>query len=178
MSRSLAMRLCVILSALFALSAITGCGGNMRDLEDYVASEKRKPGGRVEPLPPVKPYFSHEYESYNERSPFQPDDSIVDTETTAVAGGVSPDAQRNREFLEEFPLDTLRMVGTLSAGGQFFGLVQTSDGLVHRVRDGNYMGQNHGKVQSISDSEIVLTEIISDGLGGFIERPASVALSE
>ena len=70
------------------------------------------------------------------------------------------------------------MVGTLSSGGQFFGLVQTNDGLVHRVRDGNYMGQNHGKIQSISDSEIVLTEIISDGLGGFIERPASVALSE
>ena len=168
----------MVLAAAMSVSALPGCGGSMQDLEQFVASEKTKPGGRVEPLPPVKPYFSHEYESYNERSPFFPDDSLVSVESPNLGSGISPDAQRNREFLEEFPLDTLRMVGTLSSGGQFYGLIQTSDGLVHRVRNGNYMGQNHGKVNTINDSEIVLTEIISDGLGGFIERPASVALSE
>ena len=70
------------------------------------------------------------------------------------------------------------MVGTLANGRGSFGLVQTSDGLVHRVSVGNHMGQNFGRVISISDSEIQLVEIISDGLGGYLERPAAIGLAD
>jgi type IV pilus assembly protein PilP len=86
--------------------------------------------------------------------------------------------ERSREFLEQFPLDTLRMVGTLSQGDTAYGLVQTSDGLIHRVVPGNYMGQNDGRITNINDSEIELIEIISDGIGGYVERDAAVGLAD
>jgi type IV pilus assembly protein PilP len=88
-----------------------------------------------------------------------------------------PDDERNREFLEQFPLDTLRMVGTLQLGETSFGLVQTSDGLIHRVIPGNYMGQNDGRITEVNESEIELIEIVSNGIGGYLEREATVALA-
>ena len=89
-----------------------------------------------------------------------------------------PSSRRNREFLEGFSLDTLRMVGTFKVGNNFYGLVQSKDGLVHKVQPGNYLGQNDGKVTEINGGKISLVEIIPDGLGGYIERPASLALSD
>ena len=110
------------------------------------------------------------------RSPFVPDSPQV---TGGPAdGGTRPDETRSREFLDSFPLDTLRMVGTLQLGEINFGLVQTSDGLIHRVIPGNYMGQNDGRIIAISDSEIELIEIISDGIGGYLEREAGVSLAD
>ena len=70
------------------------------------------------------------------------------------------------------------MVGTFKVGTNFYGLVQSKDGLVHKVQPGNYLGQNDGKVTVISGGKISLVEIIPDGLGGYIERPASLALSD
>lgn len=96
----------------------------------------------------------------------------------AAANGVRPDSRRNREFLEQFSLDTLTMVGTLKLDGRSFGLVQTKDGLVHRVLPGQYMGQNDGKIVSIGDSKISLIEIVPDGMGGYMERPAAIGLSD
>ncbi len=90
--------------------------------------------------------------------------------------GPRPDIDRTKEFLEEFPLDSLRMVGTLASSGDYTGLVQTTDGLIHRVRVDNYMGQNDGRIVEINESEIRLVEIVPDGLGGYLERPAAVAL--
>jgi type IV pilus assembly protein PilP len=70
------------------------------------------------------------------------------------------------------------MVGTLYIGDTMFGLVQTSDGLIHRVVPGNYLGQNDGRISTITESEIELVEIISDGIGGYIERDAAISLSD
>ena len=89
-----------------------------------------------------------------------------------------PDQKRNREFLEQFSLDTLKMVGTLKLEGKVFGLVRTKDGLDHRVTVGNYLGQADGKVTDISTTKISLVEIVPDGLGGYMERPAGLALNE
>ena len=89
-----------------------------------------------------------------------------------------PSTRRNREFLEGFSLDTLKMVGTFKVGSSFYGLVQSKDGLVHKVQPGNYLGQNDGKVTEITGGKISLVEIIPDGLGGYIERPASLALAD
>ena len=72
----------------------------------------------------------------------------------------------------------MRMVGTLRLQGRVFGLVQTKDGLVHRVLPGNRMGQSDGRITAIEDGKISLIEIVPDGMGGFIERPASLALSD
>jgi type IV pilus assembly protein PilP len=163
--------------ALFACALVTGCTGGMDDLEQYVQEVKARPGGRIEPLPEIKPYESFTYTASTMRSPFQPDTPVV-ADTGPGGGGVRPDTQRNREFLEQFPLDTLRMVGTLEAGGVFFGLVQDKDGLVHRVVPGNHLGQNDGRILRVTPAQIELVEIVPDGLGGYFERPAAVALDK
>ena len=161
-----------------AMVGLTACGGDMDDLDQYINEIKSRPGGRIEPLPEVKPYESFTYVADAEgvRSPFVPDTPQV--AAAGPTGGVGPDPDRSPEFLEGFPLDTLRMVGTLYIGETMYGLVQTSDGLIHRVVPGNYLGQNDGRISDISESEIELVEIISDGIGGYIERDAAISLSD
>jgi type IV pilus assembly protein PilP len=159
--------------------AASACGGPDGDLRAYIDEVKARPGGRIEPLPQVQPAPSFVYEAGTRRSPFLPDSpqQRVSNNPDAVEG---PDPNRPREFLEQFPLDTLTMVGTLgsSAESSHFGLVQTTDGRIHRVAVGNHMGQNYGRIMSITDSEIQLVEIVSDGLGGYLERPAAIGLSD
>ncbi len=155
---------------------LTACGGGSDDLDVYINEIKARPGGRIEPLPEITPYevFSYIADRQGIRSPFRPD-------TPQVSGGGTgprPDDDRSREYLESFPLDTLGMVGTMHINETMYGLVQTSDGLIHRVIPGNYMGQNDGRITEISESEIGLVEIISDGIGGYIERDAAVGLSD
>lgn len=163
---------------LLASVALSGCGGDMDDLDQYINEVKARPGGRIEPLPEITPYevFTYVADADGFRSPFVPD--APQAAAGPAAGGTRPDPDRSREFLEQFPLDTLRMVGTLEIAGVNYGLIQTSDGLIHRVVPGNYMGQNDGRIVAINESEIELVEIISDGIGGYIEREAAVGLSD
>ena len=156
---------------------LTACGGDMDDLDQYINEIKARPGGRIDPLPEITPYevFSYVADVQGMRSPFVPDTPQA---TGTAAGGARPDPDRSREYLESFPLDTLGMVGTLYIGETMYGLVQTSDGLIHRVVPGNYLGQNDGRITDISESEIMLIEIISDGIGGYIERDAAISLSD
>ncbi len=156
---------------------VVACGGDMDDLDSYINEVKARPGGRIEPLPEITPYevFAYVADVEGFRSPFVPDTPQAAGPT---GGGRRPDPDRPAEFLEGFPLDTLRMVGTLDINQTVYGLVQTSDGLIHRVIPGNYMGQNDGRITGISESEITLVEIISDGIGGYIERDAAIGLSD
>ena len=156
---------------------LSACGGANDDLRAYIDDVKARPGGRIEPLPPIEPAPTFVYEAGARRSPFMPDEPAArrSNDPNAVEG---PDPNRPREELEKFPLDTLRMVGTLADRSASFGLVQTTDGLVWRVRVGEHMGQNYGRIVAISDSEIQLVEIISDGLGGYLERPAAIGLTD
>jgi type IV pilus assembly protein PilP len=167
--RPLAVALACLGSALLA-----GCSSADDELNRFIEETKHEPGGRVEPLPEIKPYETYVYADSEMRSPFMP------SAPGAGAGlaGVRPDQRRNREFLEQFSLDTLRMVGTLRLGGSMFGLVQTKDGLVHRVAVGEHLGQAEGKITEISPSKISLMEIVPDSLGGYMERPAALALNE
>ena len=165
-----------LLVGIALVSALSACGRGNRDLQTYIDEVKARPGGRIDSLPQVRPAPTFAYAAGDRRSPFTPD-----TPQRRVNGGadvVGPDPNRAREFLEGFPLDTLEMVGTLADRRASFGLVQTADGLVHRVTVGNHMGQNYGRIVAITDSEIQLVEIISDGLGGFLERPAAIGLSD
>jgi type IV pilus assembly protein PilP len=160
-----------------AAATLSACGGPDDDLRAYIDEVKARPGGRIEPLEPYQPAPTFVYEPGTRRSPFTPDapQRRLSNDPNAVDG---PDRNRPREFLEQFPLDTLRMVGTLADRRASFGLVQTTDGLVHRVAVGNHLGQNFGRIVAISDSEIQLVEIISDGLGGYLERPAAIGLTD
>jgi type IV pilus assembly protein PilP len=156
------------------LIALAGCSSRDDELDEFIANTKKEPGGRVDPLPEVKPYETFVYQARNMRSPFVPGASGGPQGLAAIR----PDVKRNREFLEQFSLDTLKMVGTLKLSGQTYGLVQTKDGLVHRVRPGNYIGQAEGRITAITPSKINVLEIVPDGLGGYMERPAALALNE
>lgn len=167
----------------FALGlSLSGCSSsNTADLQRFVEDVRNRQPSKIEPLPEFKPYETFLYQAGDLRNPFDPGEGAQAEQ--AVAGitsnsAIHPDANRPREPLEDFPLDTLRMVGTLSQKGQSWGLVLANDGTIHRVQPGNYVGQNHGKIKEITEFEIDVLEIVPDGLGGWMERPASLALSE
>jgi type IV pilus assembly protein PilP len=153
---------------------VAACGSDNRDLQARIDEIKARPGGVIEPLPEVRPPPTYVYQADDRRSPFIPDAP----QRVLEASGVGPDLDRPREFLEGLPLDALSMVGTLSNAQAAYGLIQDSDGLVHRVTIGDHMGQNYGRITNITDSEIQLLEIVSDGLGEYYERPAAIGLSD
>ena len=160
--------LLVLAAACTALLA--GCSGTDTDLDSFIQATKAAPGGRVEPLPEVKPYEAFTYADQGLRSPFVP--------SVSAGSGVRPDSHRSREYLEQFSLDTLKMVGTLNLGSGHYGLVMAQDGRVHRVSVGEHMGQNDGTITDITASRIGLTEVVPDGLGGYVQRPAALALTQ
>ncbi|MGH8294826.1 MAG: pilus assembly protein PilP [Steroidobacteraceae bacterium] len=157
--------------ALAAAVGLAGCSGADSDLLQFIQQTEQQPGGHVQPLPEVKPYETFVYSDQDLRSPFVPSQP-------AGFNSVRPNSKRPRQYLEQFSLDTLKMVGTLKIAGQTYGLVQTKDGIVHQVTVGNYMGQNDGSITDITSSRIDLTEIVPDGLGGYMKRPAALGLSQ
>lgn len=169
----------VVLLSMVSLS-VAGCAGDKSDLEEFVAAEKARKPGPIEPLPQIKPYETFTYQAQNLRSPFMPDSepSGPDIDDGGSNTGLQPDRNRNKEYLEQFPLDALDMVGTITSKGEEYALVADPNGAVHRVQPGNYLGQNHGRIISISATEIRVTEIVPDGLGGWMERQAAIALEE
>lgn len=170
-----------LLSGLIAATILlAGCGDRMSDLRQYADQVKARKGGYVEPLPQVKPFETYVYADAGKRSPFNPQLQSLNNPSLHAGGnsGIHPDFNRNREYLEQFPLDSLKMLGTLTEGGTLWALVRDGDGIVHRVKKGNYMGQNFGKIISIDDSGLTLREIVPDGQGGWIERTTNVQLGE
>ena len=158
--------LCVVLG---------GCSSDgLEDLREFVktAHADRKP--RVEPLPEIKMQETFIYNSENLPDPFAAFN--LKPQGQKSASGPRPDPNRRKEPLETFPLDSLDMVGTLGMGTQSIALVMAPDKVVHRVRPGNHMGQNEGRVSSVTDSRIDLVELVPDGAGGWLERSVSVAL--
>lgn len=165
---------------LVAASLLAGCGQSMKDLEDYAAEVKARKSRAIDPFPQPKAYEPFLYEPNDRRDPFLPLLAARDAAALAGAGagvgGIKPDLNRPKEPLEEFPLDSVRMVGTITQKKQAFALIKAPDNVVHRVTVGDHIGQNFGKITAISETEVVLMEIIPDGLGAWMQRPASVAL--
>jgi len=146
------------------------------DLDQYIQNIKDQTKGRIEPLPEVKTYESEVYAASELRDPFTP---YADEPSEELAEpGLTPDQNRSREELEAFPLDSLAFVGHIERGGNLWGLVQAPDESIHRVTVGEHLGKNYGEILNISETTIVLKEIIPNGSGGWIEREASLALTE
>jgi len=162
-----------------ATLALTACGdADMDQLQQYTDKVKARPPGPLEPLPEIQQVDTFVYEPGNRRDPFVMDQRSAEAAAPGGAGGLAPDPLRRKEELEQYSLDTLRMVGTLEQNDTRWGLVTAPDGILHRVRVGNYMGQNNGQITRISPNEIQLTEIISDGQGDWRERESSIALNQ
>lgn len=161
---------------LVGLILLTGCNNKekRREIEAYVAKiESRKIKG-IEPLPDIKLYEPLIYTAYNIRSPFVPSFS----EEMAKKVVMDPDFNRRKEALEAFPLDSLRMVGTLEKDHTKWALVSDPKGAVYRLSKGNYVGQNHGKINTVCDDKLLITEIIPDLNGGWREQKVFLALAK
>jgi type IV pilus assembly protein PilP len=169
-----AVRAGLRLAPLLVLALVLGaCTRGMGDLEQKVAEVKARKGAPIEPIPVMKTFETFEYTAQNLRDPFN---ASTDEENVGTQGP-RPDMNRPREALELFPLDSLDMVGTLGMGSKdIAGLIKDPDGVIHRVKPNNYLGQNYGRVTGIFEDRIELVELVPNGVGGWIERPASIAL--
>ncbi len=157
---------------------LVGCANtDMSDLRGFVEEVKARPASGIEPIPEIKQVIGFVYSAKNRRDPFTPPDEETVATETVLDNGLRPDPNRRKEELESFTLDSLRMVGTLEQDEQTWGLVKTSDGTIHRVSTGNYMGQNDGRITRISEDKIELIELVPTG-SGFLEKEAAIALGE
>lgn len=157
---------------------IAGCANeDMSDLQGYVAEVRARPPSGIEPIPEIRQVVGFVYEAKNRRDPFTPQLDDDEATETVLDNGIRPDPNRRKEELEGFTLDSLRMVGTLEQDELTWGLVKTTDGTIHRVAPGNYMGQNDGRITRISEDKIELIELVPTG-SGFLEKEAALALGE
>jgi type IV pilus assembly protein PilP len=157
---------------------LSACSYDSAELRDYVAEVKSRPGGKFERIPPP-PDPSPVPEVSQKVDPFR---SFLTEELAKAAQPLDPPElpwpPHNPEELERYPLDALRMVGTLDQQSEQWGLIRDPDGVIHRVKAGNYMGRNYGKILEVSEHRIHLLEKVSDGRGQWQERDAEVSLSE
>lgn len=168
----------LVLAGVFV--ALTACAGdNVDDLRDYVAEVKAKPGKKIDPIPTYPPYQSYTYQVMTMRAPFTVPVKVKPVSKEQMAAtDVKPDDDRAKEFLEGFQLEALSMVGTLSIKGAMTALISDNGGGVHPVTVGNYVGKSHGRVVEIYDNQVDVVEIISNGIGSWVERPRVIKLRE
>ena len=153
-----------------------GCvNDNVSDLQQYVEKTKSKKAGKIEPLPDIKTHETYAYDETTLRDPFQPS---VARKVVRSTSNLRPNMKRNREVLEQYPLDTLTMVGSLEQGGAKWALVRAKDGTLYRTKKGRYIGQDYGKIIRVTETEIILQETVPDGLGGWVRRQATLSVSE
>lgn len=157
---------------------LSGCAQDMNDLERYIDEINARPGGPIDPIPQIEPYEGFSYSVAGERSPFEPDARLRPDDVAGDGDGPRPDMDRRQEYLERFPLDGLRLQGSLEMGGRLFAIIRDPEGTVHRVTIGNHMGGNHGEIIAISESRVTLMELVPDGTGGWNERERHLSLSD
>lgn len=163
--------------AVTVATTLAACSSNSEheDLQAWMTEVQSRPPGRIEPLPPFEQVAPFAYQASTMRSPFEPP---VEVRAPNRPSGpkVKPDPNRPKQYLEQYPIGNLSMVGTLAQGSQTFALVQDADGGVHRVQRGDYMGTDNGKIEDIEEGAIELIEIVPDGTGGWVERSRTVSL--
>ncbi len=157
-----------------ALLALGGCSSELDELKAFVRDSDKGLPRRVDPLPAVKPFEPFAYEGFDLPDPFKPRKLTPPKEG---GGGIAPDLNRRKEPLEAFPLEQLKMVGTLQQGKDMYALVR-ADKTLYRVKKGNYMGQNFGLITEVTEQDIKLKEIVQDSAGDWAERQSVLPLLE
>jgi len=164
-----------------SLLLASGCGGDdFSDINKYIQEVKARPRGAIEPLPETKVVETFVFKPDGLRDPFRQIEKSIDENNVDLSGvsGIKPDTERRKEELEAYPLDSLRMMGTLRDQKGLWGLVKAKDGTIHSVQVGNHMGQNYGKIVRILEDKIELMEIVPDKPGSWREQQATLALAE
>lgn len=162
---------------LLLASLLAGCSSSeFSDIDEFMEEKRSRPGGVIPPIPAFKAYKAFSYSATSLRSPFDRPIEIREISQLQSVSTVEPDETRPKEFLEQFTFDSLQMVGTLSRAGVDWCLIRDPEGGVHRVRLGNFLGRNHGKIVEMTDSFVAVIEIVSDGNEGWVERPRTIKI--
>jgi len=158
---------------------VTACSGDdMRDLDAFMAEKRARPGGVIEPIPTFKAYEAFAYAATTMRSPFDRPVEVRQVARLNARSAVKPDPNRPREFLEQFTLDSLQMVGRLERGTGVWALIRDPNGGIHRVQPGDFLGRDHGKITDMGVGFVAVVEIVSDGTAeGWVERPRTLELA-
>lgn len=175
----------ILLVAALLLSGCVDWVNDKQDLVQFVNQTKAAPSGKIAPLPEFKPYHSFVYEGASMREPFvelvpySEAEEIEGREDVAEPSGPQPDQDRQKDYLESFPLEQLKMVGSIfkKDDGSFWALIKDSNSEVHRVGTGAFMGLDYGLVVQIDEQKVVLSEIVTNGRGGWMKRSRNLVLS-
>ena len=168
------------LAVITAVMFLAACGGDQhQDLKEELKNLTKDLRGRLEPLPVVKPYEPVPYQAFDLPDPFGPAkiELAIATAAKSKGGANAPSTTRPKEPLEAYPLESLKMVGTLSQKGVTYALVR-ADTSVYRVKAGNYLGQNFGIIIGINDNQINLKELVQDASGDWTERKIALQIVE
>ena len=153
---------------------LTACQQNdYSDLEVFIHSAGEGLHGQIDPLPEVKSYKPFTYMAFDAPNPFAPRQN---DQAFASMSDIQPDLNRRKEVLEAYPLESLAMVGSLQQHNSIFALIKSPEGILHRVRIGNHLGQNFGRIDEISESEVKLSEIVQEGINEWVERTSVLML--
>ena len=166
-------RLALMVALSVSAMVLVGCGGSSdEDLRSWMAEQGKDSRGKIEPVPLPRPYEAFTYNAFDQPEPFKP------RKIETGKGSRGPDLTRRKEALETYPLEALKMVGTLQRGRAMVGLVRATDNKVFQVRQGNYVGQNFGVITGVVEGEITLKELFQDGAGDWAERQSKIMLQE
>lgn len=172
-------RAAVVLSTAAAALALSGCGAELDELQGWMDQQKREVKPNVPPLAPPKKFDPQPYAAADAVDPFSSQKLAValKRDERAPSSLLAAELNRRKEPLEAYPLDSMSMVGSVNKRGQQLALLKV-DNLLYQVKVGDYLGQNFGKITKIDETEIGLREIVQDGAGEWIERPAALQLQE
>jgi type IV pilus assembly protein PilP len=166
-----------ILLGIFVLLAAGCVNQDMQDLRSYVVQIKARAPQPIDPIPQIRQSESYLYVAGGRRDPFARSGGPTVIALTGASDGPTPNFNRRREELEQHPLDTLKLVGSMEQKEMFWGLIRTKQGTIHRIKEGNFMGHNFGLITSVREDQIILRELVQDGRGGYVERKASLSLA-
>lgn len=162
------------------LGALQGCGdGGVQEVKQWMDEVRSQTPVKVQKISPPKTFTPFTYGARDQADPYSPAklDVALAKINAKSSSPIKPDMERRREVLEAFPLDTVKMVGTLQKPGLSYALLQV-DKSVYQVKVGNYVGQNFGIVTRITDTEVELKEVVRDAAGEWTERKAKLELQE
>ena len=170
---------CLPWLAVVVSGILAGCGANHEELQQWMEQQRREVKPNVTPLQPPKKFNPQAYQSTELVEPFsnQKLTVAIKQESRQPSSLLAGELNRRKEPLEAFPLDSMRMVGSLAKGGQPYALLRV-DNLLYQVKVGDYLGQNYGRITKIGETEIALREIVQDAAGEWIERVGSLQLQE
>lgn len=173
---------------LLLLVLLIGCANsNDQSAEVFIATVKQGKSNKIASVPATNEYKSEDYMTSALRDPFEPSPEFLasseshkkaNNNNTNAAQQPRPDADRHRELLENYSLDSMRMVGVIKKGTTFWAIIKDKTGLVHRVHVGNYLGENSGCITNITERGIEVNETVADGQNGWVQRMAALTLAK